>query len=78
MLVVVQCIVGDAVKSAEVETGEPSLHGNLLTLLGGGWEEEASWLSAGGQEGVQTRTLHREEDHGLPLCVHRPRVWISP
>lgn len=78
MLVVVQCIVGDAVESAEVETGEPSLRSNLLTLLRGGGEEEASWWSPGGQESVQTRTLHREKDHGLPLRVHRPRVWISP
>ena len=36
MPVVVQCIVGDAVKTAEVETEEPRLHSNLLTLLGEG------------------------------------------
>ena len=42
MLVVVQCIVGDAVQSAAVETEDPRVHSNLLTLIGGGWEEEAS------------------------------------
>ena len=73
MPVVVQCIVGDAVKTAEVETEEPRLHSNLLTLLGGGWEEEASRWSTGDQESVQTRTWvgHLPYQPSSTLPLHR-------
>lgn len=85
MLVEVQCIMGDA----EVETEETEFHSNLLLCWGEGGRKRPPGGAQVTRLGIALASLpplcpsaisqvNKERDHGLPLHVDRPCVWISP